>query len=232
MSELLGHVFAPLPLIAVVLGAVAIALAQQGLATLGPALAALKSLISARPEADRDAARAILLRAEQIAHDHDVSRVDRLRARHPFLADALATLANAPDAERFALWAAQALGDRQERHRRVIGFWNDMADAAPAMGMAGTIVGLVGMFARMSDPATIGPAMALALMTTLDGMILANAVAGPIAGRLTNLSRRELAWQREAADRLIALARRETPQAAARDLGLAGLGTSAIRDVA
>ena len=84
-----------------------------------------------------------------------------------------------------------------------------LADAAPAMGMAGTIIGLIGMFSKMSDPATIGPFMALALMTTLHGLILANAVAGPIANRLSGLSEREIAWQQAMADRMIAIARRE-----------------------
>jgi chemotaxis protein MotA len=200
MSEILAHVLAPIPLVAVILGAGLIALAQQGFAALSPALAALWPLVTARPETDRDAARAVLLRAEQVAHEHDVSRIDRLRARHVFLAEALA--------------------DRHDRHQRAIGFWGAVADAAPAMGMAGTILGLIGMFARMDDPATIGPAMALALMTTLHGMILANAVAGPISARLADISRRELAWQREVADRLIAIARRETPQVAALRVGM------------
>jgi chemotaxis protein MotA len=52
--------------------------------------------------------------------------------------------------------------------------------------------------------------MALALIATFQGMILANAVAGPIASRLARLSRHELEWQREIADRMIALAKRET----------------------
>lgn len=209
MRESLGHLLAPLPLLLVLGGAGFIALAQQGLAALPAALAALRPLLAARPDADRDRARALMLRAEEIARAHDLSRIDRLRAHHPFVAEALTTLANAPDADRFAFWARQALADRRARHERAIGFWTAMADAAPVMGMAGTIIGLIGMFARMSDPATIGPAMALALITTLHGMILANAVAGPIAGRLDRLSCRELDWQRELADRMIALGQRE-----------------------
>lgn len=211
MSEILGHLIAPVPVLIVLAGATLIALLQQGFDTIGDALRALKPLFSARPDEDRYGARAVLLRAEETAHTHDVSRIDRLRAHQPFLIQALTTLANAPDVDRFAFWAAQDIADRRARHERAIGFWSAVADAAPAMGMAGTIIGLVGMFARMSDPSTIGPAMALALMTTLHGMILANAVAGPIANRLAQLSARELDWQREIADRMIALARRETP---------------------
>ena len=211
MTDILGHLLAPLPLTFVLAGALFIALAQQGLSALPSALAALKPLLTATPADDRDGARGVLLRAEETAHTHDVSRIDRLRAHQPFLIQALTTLANAPDVERFAFWARQDMADRKARHERAIGFWNAIADAAPAMGMAGTIIGLVGMFSRMSDPATIGPAMALALMTTLHGMILANAIAGPIANRLARLSQEELAWQHEIVDRMIALARRETP---------------------
>lgn len=210
MSDILGHIIAPLPLALVAGGSLLVALAQQGFAGLGSAFAALLPLVTADPESDRDAARGLLYRAEEIAHLHGLAHTDRLRAGHPFLAEALATLANAPDIERFAFWARSAIADRRARHERAIGVWNVLADVAPAMGMAGTIIGLIGMFARMSDPATIGPAMALALMTTLDGMILANLIAGPIANRLARLSAQELAWQSETVDRMIAIARRET----------------------
>lgn len=206
MGEILGHIVAPLPLFAVLFGAVLVAAAQQGLAALPAALAALGPLVSARPDADRDASRALLYRAEEIAQSHGITRIDRLRAQHPFAAEALTTLANAANVSHFAFWAEQALLDRHQRHDRAIGFWNAIADSAPAMGMAGTIIGLIGMFARMSDPATIGPAMALALMTTLHGMLLANVVAGPIASRLAQLSERELAWQRALVERMIAIA--------------------------
>jgi chemotaxis protein MotA len=209
MNDILGHLLSPFPLIMVLAGGIAIALIQQGLDALPAALGALKAFFCADPDKDRDGARAVLLRAEETAHTHDVSRIDRLRAHQPFLIQALTTLANAPDVDRFAFWAAQDISDRRARHERAIGFWNALADAAPAMGMAGTIIGLIGMFARMSDPATIGPAMALALIATFDGMILANVIAGPIAGRLARLSARELEWQREIADRMIGLARRE-----------------------
>jgi chemotaxis protein MotA len=65
------------------------------------------------------------------------------------------------------------------------------------------------MFAAMDDPATLGPSMALALLTTLYGVVIANVIAAPIASRLADLSERELAWQKEASSRLVAIARRE-----------------------
>jgi chemotaxis protein MotA len=210
MSDILGHVFAPLPILAVTLGAGLIALAQTGGAIAGHAFAALGPLLSARPDDERDAARALLFKIEAVAQLHGLMRTDRLRSDHPFVSQALNSFANASDIDHFSLWIQQVIDDRHARHQQVIAFWNAIADAAPAMGMAGTIIGLIGMFAGMSDPSTIGASMALALMTTLHGMILANVIAGPIANRLASLSERELAWQQALADRMIAIGRRET----------------------
>lgn len=61
-----------------------------------------------------------------------------------------------------------------------------LGDAGPAFGMIGTIVGLVQMLSNMDDPSTIGPAMAIALLTTLYGALLANLVALPLADKLSN----------------------------------------------
>lgn len=72
-----------------------------------------------------------------------------------------------------------------ERHRWGAKVFSAMGDVAPAMGMIGTLVGLVQMLANMSDPASIGPAMAVALLTTLYGAVLANMVCIPIADKLT-----------------------------------------------
>lgn len=63
-----------------------------------------------------------------------------------------------------------------------------IGDAAPAFGMIGTIVGLVQMLSNMDDPSAIGPAMAVALLTTLYGALIANLVALPIADKLSTKS--------------------------------------------
>lgn len=62
--------------------------------------------------------------------------------------------------------------------------FNFMGNAAPGMGMVGTIIGLVSMFSHMDDPKKIGPGMAIALLTTLYGAVMANVVALPIADKL------------------------------------------------
>jgi len=63
-------------------------------------------------------------------------------------------------------------------------FWCVLGDAAPAFGMIGTLVGLVQMLSNMSDPAAIGPSMAVALLTTLYGALISNLIAIPIISNL------------------------------------------------
>lgn len=66
-----------------------------------------------------------------------------------------------------------------------------IGDAAPAFGMIGTLVGLVQMLSAMDDPASIGPSMAVALLTTLYGAVISNLVALPIADKLAIKSGQE-----------------------------------------
>jgi chemotaxis protein MotA len=78
-----------------------------------------------------------------------------------------------------------------QRHEVGQTMFKNMAAMAPAMGMIGTLIGLVQMLANMSDPASIGPAMAVALLTTLYGAVIANAFAQPMADKLARASQLE-----------------------------------------
>jgi chemotaxis protein MotA len=72
----------------------------------------------------------------------------------------------------------------EDRHKGVIGFWEKWAELGPAWGMIGTLVGLVNMLKQLDDPSTIGPQMAVALITTLYGSLIANWLCNPIASKL------------------------------------------------
>lgn len=78
-----------------------------------------------------------------------------------------------------------------KRHEVGQDMWSSVGDMAPAMGMIGTLIGLVQMLSNMSDPASIGPAMAVALLTTLYGAVIANAFAIPLADKLASVSNYE-----------------------------------------
>lgn len=205
----LGRMVSPSALALVFLGAIAVAWVQAGRRVLRRLPATLRPLLRARPQEDRDAARRAMGRVEHIAQLKGVACADRVTTTGRFLGRAIEELANAGSAAAFERWAGEDLTDRAERHGALIRGWTAIADAAPALGLAGTIVGLIRMFSVMDDPAAIGPAMAMALLTTFYGVLLANMIAGPIATRLEWLSEREIGWQREVIDRMTALARAE-----------------------
>ncbi len=70
------------------------------------------------------------------------------------------------------------------RHKNTAGFWETMGSMGPAWGMIGTLVGLVNMLNNMEDASSIGPSMAVALITTLYGSLLANWICAPTAAKL------------------------------------------------
>ncbi len=70
------------------------------------------------------------------------------------------------------------------RHHRSAGILRRAGEVAPAMGLIGTLIGLVQMLGSLDDPSSIGPAMAVALLTTFYGAVLANMVFTPLAGKL------------------------------------------------
>ncbi len=80
----------------------------------------------------------------------------------------------------------------QQRHDKGAEIFLSLAAYAPAMGMVGTLIGLVQMLQTMDDPASIGPAMAVALLTTFYGAVIANIICTPMAGKLKMRSQAEV----------------------------------------
>lgn len=80
----------------------------------------------------------------------------------------------------------------RSRHELGAELFITMGTFAPALGMIGTLIGLVQMLQTMDDPSSIGPAMAVALLTTFYGSILANLVCIPLAGKLKTRSKEEM----------------------------------------
>lgn len=88
------------------------------------------------------------------------------------------------------------IGYLKERHKSGAEVFITMATYSPAMGLIGTLIGLVGMLNNMSDPSSIGPAMAVAILTTFYGALFANLVYNPIAGKVRIRSGQEvLVWE-------------------------------------
>ncbi len=119
--------------------------------------------------------------------------LDKVSVRNPFFKKGLQMVADGRDLDyiRKILTQDMALSiQREEMGARV---FMAIGESAPAFGMFGTLVGLVQMLSSMSDPTTIGKAMAVALLTTLYGVLIANLIALPIADKLAAKSEQEKA---------------------------------------
>jgi chemotaxis protein MotA len=80
----------------------------------------------------------------------------------------------------------------EERHRKGRSILERAGEYAPAWGMIGTLIGLVLMLKNLNDPSTLGPNMALALLTTLYGSLLANLIFLPMAAKLALKTEKEV----------------------------------------
>jgi chemotaxis protein MotA len=126
-----------------------------------------------------------------IARKEGLLALERQEITNPVLAKGVTMLVDGhePSVVRKALLTE--MNETLNRHSIGQQIFKAIGDAAPAMGMIGTLVGLVQMLSNMSDPKSIGPAMAVALLTTLYGAMLANMFALPIADKLALRSNEE-----------------------------------------
>lgn len=149
---------------------------------------------------------------DRIARRHGVMQLDRSVIADADVSAAIAAIVDGADGDAVATLLDQRRRARIERHVAAADLWAGAAEVAPAMGMVGTLIGLARMFATMSDPATIGGAMAIALLATLYGALIANLIAMPIANRLRAAARVEAFERQRIAAPLATLAAREAPR--------------------
>jgi len=100
----------------------------------------------------------------------------------------------------------------KKRHQLGAEIFMTMGTFSPALGMIGTLIGLVQMLQSMSDPSTIGPAMAVALLTTFYGSILANLIFIPVSGKLRKRSQEETQIKEMITEGVISISKGENPR--------------------
>ena len=143
-----------------------------------------------------------LLSLEEAAADMD----------EPFLKKGILLIVDGTDPDLVRGIMETELVSIEARHKTVISFWEALASMGPAWGMIGTLVGLVNMLNNMSDPSRIGGDMAVALITTLYGSVLANWLCTPVAGKLKAQNAQEMQLKEIMVEGLLSIQAGENPR--------------------
>ena len=115
---------------------------------------------------------------------------------------------NPDDIRDFLSMEIQYMQDRHNTGKKILEY---MGAAAPAFGMVGTLIGLVQMLRNLSSPDQIGAGMAVALLTTFYGALLANLIFLPLAGKLAGYSKAETTAKEMIVEGVCAIAKGDSP---------------------
>ncbi|MCM1100908.1 MAG: MotA/TolQ/ExbB proton channel family protein [Clostridium sp.] len=143
-----------------------------------------------------------LLSLEEAAADLD----------EPFLKKGILLIVDGTDPDLVRAIMETELVSVEGRHKNLINFWDVLGSMGPAWGMIGTLVGLVNMLYNMSDAGSIGPSMAVALITTLYGSLLANWICIPVSNKLKACNATEMMMKEVMIEGLLSIQAGENPR--------------------
>lgn len=126
-----------------------------------------------------------------IARKDGILALEKVKAENHFLQTAINHCVDGVEPEFLQEVLYKEVEYLEARHHTGVILYESMGEAAPAFGMVGTLIGMVEMLANMSDPSSIGPSMATALLATCYGAIVANAFTIPMAIKLHHYSKEE-----------------------------------------
>jgi chemotaxis protein MotA len=143
-----------------------------------------------------------------ISLERDLGRLDGA----PFLAKGLTLVFDGGSADDVERMMRRELYAIEGRHDRGAGVLRKSAELAPAMGLIGTLIGLVQMLGHLDDPTRIGPGMAVALLTTFYGAVMSTLVFTPLAAKLDRNSLEESLLNQIYLLAITSIARQENPR--------------------
>ncbi len=176
--------FVNMPSLAVVVGGtLGATLMRNPLATvLGAFRVVGKAFTTKVPSPDELIAK--IVEMSRIARKDSLLALEKVEVEYTFLSKGIALCVDGLEPAQIRTILETDMNATGRRHKRGQEILEGMGQAAPAFGMIGTLIGLVQMLAAMDDPGSIGPAMAIALLTTLYGSLLANVFCLPLADKL------------------------------------------------
>lgn len=130
----------------------------------------------------------------------------------PFMQKGILLIVDGTDPELVRNIMETELTFMEERHSQGQAVFETMASLAPAFGMIGTLIGLINMLKKLDDPSSVGPNMAVALVTTFYGSILANLFFTPMANKLKHRSAQEMLYKEIMLEGILSIQAGENPR--------------------
>ncbi|MBZ4666232.1 motility protein A [Mahella sp.] len=130
----------------------------------------------------------------------------------PFMRKGILLVVDGTDPELVKNIMETELNYIEERHKQGWGILESMGNYAPAFGMIGTLIGLINMLKNLNDPDTIGPNMAVAIITTFYGSVLANLIFLPMAQKLKVRSAEEMLLKELVLEGVLSIQAGENPR--------------------
>jgi chemotaxis protein MotA len=147
----------------------------------------------------------------ETARKESLVALEKVEVDDPFLKKGVAMVADGSEERLVRQVLEIEVNFMKERHRQGQAVFKGMGTMAPAFGMIGTLIGLVRMLQNLDDPSSIGPAMAVALLTTFYGAVLANVAFLPLSRKLEVRSDEDALYMEIMTEGVISIQRGEHP---------------------
>jgi len=134
-----------------------------------------------------------MVQVAELSRREGLLALERVQTDNAVLKKALQLIADSADPGLINDTMALEIASMKRRHNISISVLSKMGGLGPAFGMIGTLIGLVQMLTQLSDPSTLGPAMAVAIITTFYGSLIANLIFNPLSAKLQARSNQEAA---------------------------------------
>jgi chemotaxis protein MotA len=204
--------FIDIPSVCIVIGGtVAVTFVMYPMSTVFRAFRVMMKAFFAKPAKPLELVATIVELAE-LARRESLVALERADVDDPFLKKGILMVADGTEEHLVRSVMETEINFMKQRHRQGQGIFKSMGAMSPAFGMIGTLVGLVNMLQNLDDPSSIGPAMAIALLTTFYGAVLANVVFLPIATKLGERSAEDTLYREIIVEGVISILNGDNPR--------------------
>ena len=153
----------------------------------------------------------IILSLSFEANTNGILGLEKIPIENPFLKKGVQLAIDGVEPDLIEAVLNIDIGSTTQRHEGCSSILTSAGEAAPAFGMIGTLIGLILMLGNMDDPKSIGPSMAVALVTTLYGSLLANIFFLPLSDKLKYFHEQEMIIKRLIVNGILSIANGDHP---------------------